>query len=130
MVYARHYDAGVRVVVLVLLLGGCGANRLAAANWTGLSLSSAALACDWEQTRQEAEDHWKFFRFEHNPVLGRTPSAERVNVYFFGAAVINAAIWLALPGAWRSVYGFAVAGIQTKSIAVNVDRGLAPCGIR
>jgi hypothetical protein len=40
-----------------------------------------ALGCDWRQTLWSTL--WSSDLFEVNPLLGRQPSARRVNVYFF-----------------------------------------------
>lgn len=68
-------------------------------------------------------------RDERNPLMGKAPSIERVDVYFLGTTVISTAIWLALPPTWRTVYGVSVAGFQTRTIAINVHNGLGLCGL-
>jgi hypothetical protein len=91
------------------------ADRLWRAIDTGmLIVSTGMLACDWNKTRRAAARGWSG-EWEGNPVLGKHPGATTVDVYFAATAVVNAAIWYALPRKWRS----AIPALLTASQIAN-----------
>lgn len=58
------------------------------------------LAADWAQTRTLADHNWFFdgkHYYETNPLLGKFPTTQEVNLYFAGCAVGHTLIALALP---------------------------------
>lgn len=108
-----------RSVLLVVLLCGCGVAPLTIANGTALGVSSAALACDWSQTRAHASDGW-MNHYEDNAILGTTPSPRAVDAYFAGALVAHALAWYLVPERYRSLIPTLVLGVQLAPIAENV----------
>ena len=89
-------------------------------NRTTLVASSAALACDWVQTRAAASDGWVDFE-EANPIMGRTPSVNTVDAYFATAAIANAAIWYFMPSSVKSLLPITVTAFQVRTIRRNID---------
>lgn len=80
-----------------------------------------ALGCDWRQTLWSTG--WASDLFEVNPLLGRQPSARRVNVYFFLSiiAVISSLAFLLFTeefGAAISLGGF-VATVELCCVINN-----------
>lgn len=102
------------VVVLVLCCGCATANRAA------IVASTAALACDWAQTRRMAASGWPG-TYEDNPVLGMRPGVSRVEMYFASVAIANIALYLLLPERYRAVVPTAVTAAQVHSVAQNVE---------
>lgn len=121
---------GMRAVLVVLLLSGCGASGLGIANGTALGISTAALACDWAQTRSFAEIGWQSRidalrvqpYHEANPIMGETPSPGAVDAYFLGALALNAAAWFLVPRRWRMAIPIAVTLVQAGAISNTLDR--------
>jgi hypothetical protein len=103
------------LVLGTLLMCGCSVNAL---NTTALSVSTAALACDWSQTRGFAAAGWDGF-VESNPVMGSRPEASTVDLYFAAAAVLQIAAWWALPRKARWALPVAVIAFQAQAIANN-----------
>lgn len=110
-----------RLLLLVLVAGSvaCGNVRV---NRATLIASTAALVCDWGQTRGAASGGWRT-GIEVNPIMGPTPTVRSVDTYFMGAIMINAGLWLLTPERWRSAVPIAVTGVQVHTIAGNVSRG-------
>jgi hypothetical protein len=107
----------VLLVVWALLSGACS---LRAVNTGTLVASTAALACDWAQTRGAAAAGWEGVH-ENNPVMGPTPSTATVDAYFFAVAIVNAAIWHVTPESWRPVTQGALISRQSLAIVRNSD---------
>lgn len=127
-----------RFAALVVMLAGtgcAGASGLAVANGLGLGVQTAALACDWQQTRRASEMGWRVGDKqlgEDNPVLGETPTPMAVDAYFLAAAVAAGLAWYALPRRLRLLAPLAVVALQASSIAHNVGGGgvdLGVCGL-
>lgn len=133
----------VAVLAVAALAGGCGAGGLAIANGTALGVSSAALACDWQQTRRFAEVDWRqpvpgarpeanaFYRWsESNPMLGPHPSTTTVDLYFAAALAVTAVAWKLMPSRYRWIVPVAVTAIQIKAINETVGTDFRPglCG--
>lgn len=111
------------VLVLSLLAAGActapqRARALTVANALTLATSTTTLAVDYHQTYGMARLGWRDHH-EGNPIMGTTPSTGEVSVYFASAALINAALWVALPPRWRSVVPIAVIGVQLQTISAN-----------
>lgn len=117
-----------------LALGGCagaGADGWTIANGVGLGAQTAALACDWQQTRSYAVDGWRGYA-ETNPVMGRKPAPGVVDAYFLSIWTASALGWHVLPRRYRFIAPLIVVGIQADTIRHNltVPSGQASfCGL-
>lgn len=105
-------------------------------NRATLAASTAALACDWAQTRSVAERGWGTQR-EVNPIMGPTPTATQVDSYFAVVALWNVALWMALPKRLKSVPPLAVMAVEYDPIHTNLSttsdratRNTGVCGLR
>lgn len=116
----------IRVLLVALALFCGGACSLRAANTATLVASTAALACDWGQTRGVAsaasEGRWTLDYWEENPVMGPRPSTGDVDLYFAAAAALNAAAWVAIPRRYRWIIPSVVLAVQTAAIVQNAHR--------
>ena len=79
----------------------------AADKWdtTDIALGVSALALtimDYGQTRYISDNPEQFT--ERNPLMGKHPSRDDVNLYFAGAAVVGLAVAHFLPSEWRKVW--------------------------
>ncbi len=101
--------------LLLLFVMGCTNVHV---NRTALVTSTAALACDWAQTRASAAEGWNQF-VEENPVMGASPSVRVVDAYFLTVAAINTTIWYLLPERFKSVLPVGVTVAQAKTIHHN-----------
>jgi len=111
------------LVAMFALCAGC-ANVYV--NGSTLAASTAALACDWVQTRSAAERGWhigELPQHEANPLLGSAPSTRVVDTYFVSAIAVNAALWLALPRRWKSVLPGVIIGSEAVTIVGNSSSG-------
>jgi hypothetical protein len=119
---------GRALAAAVLLLAAAPA--LPAEPWTSTDLAleaafGAALLADWLQTRQiprtpDAPGGLE----ETNPILGRRPSAGRVNGYFAAAGAAHLAIAALLPRPWRSVWQTTTLGLECLTVRSNLALGL------
>ena len=121
-----------RVLVLCLALAsGCaGASGWTVAGHVGLGVQTAALACDWGQTRRAASAGWKT-QAESNPLMGREPTTHAVDAYFLGTIAASALVWYVLPKRWKVLVPLAIVAVQADSIAHNARaQDLGMCGVR
>lgn len=123
----------IRALAIVVLLSGCGASGLAIANGTALGVSTAALACDWGQTRAAAGTGWPNEMRDANPIIGPRPTPSTVDVYFIAVIAANIGIWFVTPRRYRMFLPALVSLRETKSIVNNNDVrqvDLSACGAR
>ena len=111
----------VLLVVWALLSGACS---LRAVNTGTLVASTAALACDWGQTRgvAAAGGAWKDgSKWEMNPIMGPTPSTGTVDLYFAAVAAANVGLWTVMPRRLRWIVPSIVLAAQIHAVSGNID---------
>lgn len=101
-------------------------SSLTAGDWTKQdTLAEAAviasLYADWSQTRQIAASP---NLHECNPILGKHPSAHKVNQYFIASAVLHAVIAYKLPPKQRRIFQAVTFGVEAGCIANNYSLGV------
>ena len=109
---------------MVMVLIGSACSHV---NRATLVASTAALACDWAQTRELAGDGWRTHR-ETNPMLGERPTTNVIDTYFLAAAIVNATVWAVMPERFRSVIAGGVAARQGLAIGRNLSEDASACG--
>ena len=97
--------------------------------WTRTDIALAGaftvtLLMDASQTRGLARGGWQGFR-EANPLLGRTPSVGRINVYTAVAGVTILGAAAALPARVRPWFLRAAFVIEAFTVARNAQAGIA-----
>ncbi len=103
------------VFALVLTIVGCSDYRYTVG--TGV-FTGAALACDWNSTRNiRTKGTW-----ETNPILGQTPSSNRVDGYFIGIATLAIGVTIVLSSRWRPVFLGALGALETMVDIQNSRR--------
>lgn len=86
----------------------------------------AVLLVDWMQTRQIASTRGEPGAVEEmNPILGRRPTAARVNGYFVAAGAGHVAVAFLLPRPWRTVWQATWVTLEGLSIRNNAALGLS-----
>lgn len=123
-----------RALLLLALLSGCGAPALTIANGVALGVQSAALACDWQQTRRASEAGWPGKMTERNQVIrvmdGSKPASSAVDAYFIGALALSALGWYVIPRRWRIIVPIVITSVQLDAIVHNTKTPLlGVCGI-
>lgn len=120
-----------RSLILACALSACTWQN---ADRATLASSYAAMTCDYLQTRLASSEGWvnpdgKLIA-EQNAFMGSAPNTMTVDAYFITLGVINAAVWLALPEKWRSVWGGAITLEHARVIRGNAEHGFGVCGVR
>jgi hypothetical protein len=108
----------VALACAIPLLAGCS---LRTVNRATLAASTAALACDWSQTRAHAAAGWPDTH-ETNPIMGERPHPLSVDAYFATSVALNVAVWLAMPERWRSAAPTALLAVQGDAIAESATK--------
>lgn len=80
-------------------------------------------AADWGQTRNMTGECGSGAYVEANPVLGTCPSAQTVNAYFLGTALIHAGISYILPTKYRRIFQTATIAAQIGVVSNNTSIG-------
>jgi hypothetical protein len=109
------HKATILLLPLALLLSGCSTSQLYGAS-VGLT------AADWGQTRTIAQNPGIWY--ERNPVLGRHPSTERVNLYFAGWMLINALIYSEAPESLAKPYFWLYNAVEVAAVGNNLHLGI------
>jgi hypothetical protein len=90
-------------------------------NW--FIASNVAIMADWattrNMTRRYSEDYW-----ERNPLLGRQPSTNRVDLHFVGFMIGNYFVADYFQGKNRRLYLQIVTGVETVAVINNLSIGL------
>lgn len=111
-----------KTLLLALALAGPGDDWTA--EDTGFQIAMTALiAVDWMQTadfRADGAPEW-------NPLLGRKPSPQRVNLAIGGAILGSWALAYVLPPPYRRIFQAVVITAEVVSVARNASLG---CGLR
>jgi hypothetical protein len=87
--------------------------------------SNIAFALDWATTRRMADKNWPDGLYETNPILGRAPHSDAVDLYFIGMVISNYFITDIVPKEYRSKYltirivTHGAAGINNHSLMVR-----------
>lgn len=117
--------ARTRIAGVAMMMASACAN--VHVNRATLIASTAALACDWAQTRSSASTGWmrtadggEWVLRENNPILGPHPSTQAVDVYFASAAVVNLALWIILPVRYKSIMPLSLVAVESSAISGNV----------
>ena len=113
------------VLLFVLLSGQAQAEW---SNWTpdnkGLFIASQlAITADWATTRNAARRNWPNNTYETNPILGRYPSTEKVDLYMIGLLVSNYYVTDWLPKQYRNFYLGMRIVIHTSAADNNIRLG-------
>lgn len=110
--------------VLLMVLSGqvMAAQEFDATDKWLLAASTMALAADWSQTRYIAKHPDKFS--EKNPILGKHPSTQRVDVYFAASIAANYFIANALPSAYRKTWLTGVTVFELGFVRHNYSIGI------
>jgi len=82
----------------------------------------ALIAVDWAQTLQIADhpDQW----YERNPLLGRHPSRDRVNLSIGGALVANTVIHRLVPEPYLGRYQICLLMAESAAVWGNYNIGI------
>jgi hypothetical protein len=110
-------------IVIVCLLTGCTFGE----NWTrGDTYREVAWGAihvaDWAQTRQIAQHPEKYY--ETNPILGKHPSEQSVNLYMGTALIVHPIISGLLPKPYRDVWQYMSIGVSGAAVINNVSIGV------
>lgn len=111
--------AALSALLALVALAGCS---IGARNRAALAVSTAALACDWMQTRTVAGygmngewgDYW-----EKNPLIGSRPDHRTIDFYFAGALFANTLTWVLMPERYRWAVPAVVTTTQAATIVGN-----------
>lgn len=79
---------------------------------------------DWGQTLDIARQCGSGAYYETNPVMGRCPSAQTVNAYFIGTALLHYGVAHMLPSKYRRMFQAGTIGMELSYIANNASIGL------
>jgi len=79
---------------------------------------------DWGQTLDIASQCETGNYYETNPVMGKCPSAQTVNAYFLGTALLHYGVAHALPRKYRRMFQAGTIAMELSYITNNASIGL------
>lgn len=79
------------------------------------------MAADWLQTKEIARNP---NYYERNPILGKYPSQNEVDIYFLSTAIVHAGIAYYLPKKYRRYWQYIFIGIQAGCVGHNYNTGI------
>jgi len=79
---------------------------------------------DWGQTLDISSQCQSGAYYETNVVLGKCPSAQSVNAYFLGTALLHYGVAHMLPRKYRRMFQAGTIGMQLSYITNNASIGL------
>jgi hypothetical protein len=130
-----------RLLALLLLLPSlCFAGDWAREDTYRQSALTVLLIADWAQTKwvvhhasqtvdmsnAYSPNNYKTYEgaYETNPLLGRHPSAQRVNFYFATTIAVHAGISYFLPSGWREGWQYVWIGVEANQVNRNRAIGI------
>jgi len=79
---------------------------------------------DWGQTLDISSQCQSGTYYETNPVMGKCPSAQTVNAYFIGTALLHYGAAHMLPRKYRRMFQAGTIGMELSYITNNASIGL------
>jgi hypothetical protein len=123
-----------RLVLFLLILASCSAHaeEWKAADYKLLGAATALIVVDWGQTRNMTRSPLYISRcpdcqdpyYEHNPILGKSPSIGEVDKYFALAILGTVGVSYALPAKWRRYFLGGVIVLESAVVMRNHHIGL------
>jgi hypothetical protein len=74
---------------------------------------------DWQQTGARKHDY-----YEKNPILGKSPSQDKINAYMATAAAAQYGLYKLLPDEYKLPFALATAAVEGHQINSNRNVGL------
>lgn len=116
-----------KALVIALLLLTAAMPARAADPWSTQDVALQATytvlhVMDWGQTRYIAahpDEH-----FERNPLLGRHPHKDTVDLYFAGTLVAHTVVTHLLPREWRPYWQAVTIGLEGSCVGWNFAGGI------
>jgi hypothetical protein len=115
------------IFVLVFIMSGC--SSICNGGWTTKDsvfefADQGIIAADWHQTQQIVEEPGYY---EYNPVLGRHPSMEKVNIVMASWAIVHMGISCVLKSTWRTTWQISTVVWELPlDVIHNHNNGLHP----
>jgi len=75
---------------------------------------------DWMQTRHADWDRF----YETNPILGRSPSKAKTDLYFLMTGVLHPVVTHLLPEEWRAWWQGITIGVEAVTVGNNFSIGM------
>jgi hypothetical protein len=122
-----------RLVLFLLILASCSAHaeEWKAADYKLLAAATTLLVVDWGQTRNMTRSPLYITRcncqdpyYEHNPILGKSPSIGEVDKYFALSILGTVGVSYALPAKWRRYFLGGVIVLESAVVMRNHHIGL------
>ena len=116
-----------KLLAALVMVAACSPMTWKHTDQVTLIVSNATIVADAIGTGYSAYREWpgrEEIGMPTRQIVGATPSAPAVGVYFAGAIVLNTALWYMLPRGWRSVVPGMIIGAQSDALA----RNYASCG--
>lgn len=110
------------MMICLLLTGTANAWSKKDTYWEAAYL--ATHLADWGQTLDIASQCQSGAYYETNPVMGKCPSAQTVNAYFLGTALLHYGAAKMLPRKYRRMFQAGTMGMQLSYITNNASIGL------
>jgi hypothetical protein len=77
---------------------------------------------DYGQTLNIAKNPDKYY--EMNPLLGKYPTVDKVNLYFISTYIINSAIIYILPNEYKNIWMTGIIGVEVLCVGKNINSGI------
>lgn len=118
---------GIRGISIALCLMGAFSGKALASDWKETDTERQLVylilhAVDWGQTRNIAKNPDDYYEF--NPLLGRHPSAKRVDSYMLVSGLTHTAISYVLPSDWRHAFQRVTLSVKAGFVQHNFSIGL------
>jgi len=115
-----HYRVFGSLVLLIVIQGCVHYDKWSTADkWREAAYLTVHTA-DWLQTRNANWDEY----YETNPILGRSPSTGKTDVYFAATGLLHVAVTHILPSDWRPWWQYISIGFESGVVANNFRIGM------
>lgn len=115
----------IKWILVLILFFPISASAFAPWSRQDIALESTYVAIhilDWGTTLDIADNPSKYY--EYNPILGRHPSREKVNLFFAAGIPLHLGITYALPKRWRPYWQYFSIGMNGICVINNFSIGL------
>jgi len=112
----------ISIVILLIAFPACAADQWSKQD-IALEITWLAVhAVDWAQTRYIADHPGTYY--EQNPVFGKHPSTDKVDLMFLTGALVHIGITHFLPADYRPYFQSGTIGLSLMCIINNKSKGI------
>lgn len=109
------------MILFTLFCFSCAGHQWTRDDTIRHAVFTGVLAVDWLQTREIAKND-DFY--ETNPILGKEPDTNEVDLYFASSWLLTTGVAYMLPDRYRKAFQYIIIGVEAGYVGHNYNLGI------